>query len=597
MVKVTPSKPTLAPKPASQSRPAEPPGFNKASILQILILLLLPAIYAYYLVQNFWTLPETGDPLTYLGPAVWGEIAISPLAVAGHMVYFQFIDRIVLVTGLRLFCQAFSPDYMAGMYYIATVNLLIIFISVFWCYIKKGFLAGLFAGILLISSYSFLAYGTYIYADQTMALFALLAFIFFSAKYKNRLFDPMILAGVFTALCCFSKISGIAILILFIILIAVERKRGESTKFLLGFTVSTLVILFATFIVFGWESIRDLFVWQAQIMLKYFGIGYAFIYDSPRLSYFDIFLRQYYLPVVISIAILIGAYRQNLTRNLCFAAVSFVVFLVLANAVTRRWQGEHNYIYPAIVFCSLALAIYLATLLQEKNRQPSSKFNFFFKYKFDSVYAIICLVCICFALKFGIDHYYAFMHPEARDVPNIIRMAYIVIPLIIIGWLAVIEYLKSPTAILLFMVMIAIWCPAYNGAFAYDKVIKDRQTADFFYSAAPVLNQVPAKEFGVYVEDWNKMYEKERLLCVYGLFFNEKYAGTSWVSTEEEIKNSIYFVYEKGRMQKVKGNQILTDNPSEVRLQFPQAREIKTIPWQGKTLTVLEITRNIAPNN
>lgn len=536
---------------------------NYIKILQLLILLALPSIYIYYMTQYFWELPAPSDPLMYLGPTIRHSLG-----------GFSLFDRIVVVNGLCLASAIFSPIYIAGVYYIGVVNSLIVLIGIFWCYIKKGFFAGLFAGILLISSRLLLGCATYIYADQTVALFALLAFIFFFSKYRNKLFDPMILAGIFTALTCFSKIVGIAIFVPFIVSIALEKKWGELKKLLIGLILGILVVFFITYLLFGWDSLKGSFLATVH---RYWTSWNVVVLPGSPISYFSLLAREYYLPLFFSIVILIGAYREKVTRNLYFAAIGFVMFLTLAVSFTKSATAAENYLYPAVVFSSLGLAMYLGSLLKEKSTQLSTRFSFIFRDKVKLIYALICLFSVFFALQIGIDHYWAFTHPKEA---NIVRMAYPVIPLIIVGGLLLIEYSKSRIAILLFMILISLWSPAYNGAFAYASASFARQEAGFFYKAAPVLNDVPAKEFSIYVESWNKTKytgHPDRILWVYHSFFDEN-------------KKPFFIRHEKD-IPTAKGNQILTDNPEEVRHCFPYAREIKTVPWEGEMLTVLEISQ------
>jgi len=571
-------KPIQASESAFASQASLFSRLNYTKILEILILLAFPSIYVSCVLQHFWTLPFPSDPMFYLEPAgVWHSLVDI----------FPCIDRVVVSIGLRLSDSIFSPTYAAGMYYIAIVNSLIVAIGVFWCYIKRGFLAGVFAGVLLLTSYTLLAYGTYIYADQTMALFALLAFVFFSSEYKSRCFGPMILAGIFTALTCFSKLTGVVILIPFIILIVSERKWGEIKKLVIGFLAGTLVVFFITYLLFGWDSIA--YLPSAAMKYYLFASPVSNIRYGINLSYFDMLVKPYYLPIFFSMIILVGAYREKLTRNLYFAAMSFVAFLVLSIAITRSAQAIDSYLYPAVVFSSLGLAMYVATILKEGSTRLPTRFNFIFGNKAQLIYAATCLICVFCALQIGVDHYFYTLHPQAKSASVIIRTAYSIIPLMIIGGLLLIERSKSHIAILLFMILISLWSPAYNGAFAYNKARADRVRASFFYEAAPILNEVPAKEFSVYVEDWNINPYMNRLPRIYRPFFNDKYTKSSLADAEREIANSIYWIEDRKYIPDAKGNYVLTDNPEEIRRCFPGAEAIEKIPWRGKTLTILEI--------
>jgi hypothetical protein len=551
---------------------------NYLELLQILILLAIPSLYAFFVSQHFWTYPMPSDPTFYLEPAgVWHSFVDI----------FPCVDRVVVAIGLRLSDLVFSPTYVAGMYYIAIINTLIITVAVFWCYLKRGFLAGLLAGIFLVTTYTLLGYATYIYTDQTMALFALLAFIFFYSKYKSKWFNPMVLAGVFAALTCFSKIIGIAIFIPFAISIIAERRWGEIKKLVLGFIIGLVIIFIATYILFGWDSIA------------YLPSGAANYYSSANpfsdfryninLSYFGLILQAYYLPIFFSIVVLVGAYKEKLTRNLYFAAIGFIGILVLTIVFTGHAQAINNYLYPAVVFSAVGLAMYLAELLKREDTWLSNRLKFMRGNKAQLVYGVVCLACIFFALKVGIDNYSSFVNPAAENVSVVIRIACAAMPLVIVGGLLAIECLKSRLIILLFVLLACLWLPAYNGAFAYNKASADRARAGFFYEASPVLNVVPAKEFSVYVVDWNNTAYMNRLPRIYRAFFNEKYTKSSLAEAQAEISSSIYWIKAEQYIVNAKGDYILTDRPEEVYQYFPDAKAVIEVPWHDEVLTILEL--------
>jgi hypothetical protein len=161
-------------------------------------------------------------------------------------------------------------------------------------------------------------------------------------------------------------------------------------------------------------------------------------------------------------------------------------------------------------------------------------------------------------------------------------MVYPLIPLMMIGALMAIEYWSSRIVVLLFMILVSIWSPAYNGASAYDYVSNvDRPGVDHFYTSAPVLNQVPADKFSIYVEAWNKVSHSDRLMRIYAYFFNERKIDTGNISfiTKPESLSA----------DNIKGKHILTDNPALIHSYFPGATPVKSILWKDVQLTVMEL--------
>ncbi len=539
---------------------------NYIKFLHISVLLLLPVIYIYFASRYFWALPGPSDPLMYLGYSIHHA--------AGS---FRFVDRFVVVIGLSIFNAIFHPEYIAGPYYILSVNSLIIVIAIFWSYIKKGFFAALLAGILLISSFHFLAYATYIYADQTMSLFALLAFIFFYSQYKTKWLNRYILAGLFTALACFSKVSGCAIMIPFAITIFAEKKWGESIRFLLGFLCGVLLVFSAALGLFGWNSISGVFKAQVSEMSNRAQSHFAIFNGS--LSYFNTLVTENFLPIYFSMIIFIGAYKKKLTRDLYLAAISFIAVLTVLTAASMYMITSPNYIYPAVIFGSLGMALYLSDLREKKGALSSAKMAFMDNNGFSLIFGIICMILVIFAMKTGISFSNSFLHPIDQGVPRFIRMAYTIIPIIIVGLLLFIEYSKSRFTVLIFTTIICIWVPAYTGAYAYATASENRIFGEYFIERAPVINKIPEGNLSIYIEEWNKYHYVDRLPVIYyNLFNNKKHP-------------EILIITDKKNMPMAVGDQILTDNPQEVSKYFPQARVIDHIRWKGSVLTVLQISK------
>jgi hypothetical protein len=181
------------------------------------------------------------------------------------------------------------------------------------------------------------------------------------------------------------------------------------------------------------------------------------------------------------------------------------------------------------------------------------------------------------------------MDPGAENVPGIARTLYAIIPLAIVAGLVAIEVTRRPITVLLVLLVVFGWMPAYAGAFAFNKAKLDRQEAAFFYQAAPAINQVPVKEFGIFLESWNNYNHADRVTWVYRSFFNQKYTHASQEEAEKEIEGSIQFLSNSNQFSRLRSNYLLTDAPAKVLGAFPKAREIASFPWKDLTFRVYQL--------
>jgi len=567
-------------------------NFTIVNVLQILILTGFPIMYLIFTLKDFWMLPGPYDPMTYMEPAVWHSFV-------GH---FYLIDRIVVAIGIRLSALIFSPLYAAGPYYIAIINYLVISTAVLFAYKKGGFLAGLFAGILLTSAYLLLVYATWIYADQTMTLFALLSFIFFYSDYKSRIFNHMVIAGALIAFTCFSKITGLAILIPFAITLTQEKRWRETGRLFLGFAAGTLIIFAATYMLFGWDSvtyvIQNGFMQITGQLPGYYVLGQT--RNSIELSYLPMLFTEYNMFVALSMIVYIGAYRKKITRNLYFAALSFLVVYTLFIAFTGYFRAVPNYIYPVTVFGLLGTAVYLGLQFENSPRNIAG-IRVLSNRWFQLILGTTLIVISFLMLQYGVDNSVFLTAPAAKGVPYILRMAYTIVPLAIIVIMVLIEYTMARIAILIMFILIACWVPSYNGAYAINRTKIFANWHGFYYSTARVINQVNTQKLSVYLEEWKRKgwpYAEgtSGILWVYGNFFNEKYSKISYSDPRSrdkimaEVKANIDIITDEKDISSARGVYIITDTPVKVLKVFPGATVIKKLSWEGLSLSVMDIS-------
>jgi hypothetical protein len=536
--------------------------------LQCILLAAIPVLYLWFVFQDFWTLPAPSDPLQYLDPAVWHSVS-----------YFPWIDRTVVAMGLQVFTFLFSAfrPYEAGMFYIAAVNTAILVAGMAFGYYRRGFLAALITGLLLASSYPFLAYATYIYTDQTMALFALLALIFFTARYRNRWLDPALLAGFWGTLACFSKVTGVAVILFMLAWYLWRRDWPRLKKLGIGCGIGVAAVAAADMIFFGPESVAMLISGARG----YYGGWMVNTRYEIDLTYFTLLSSQLVLPLFLGAVVFIGAYRDPLTRPFYLGALAFVAVLTLFIAFTRQVQAIPNYLYPAVALCGVGAGLYLGGLAGQ--RQPS------YPPWAQVLVAALAIVLVFVVLKIGASFSGAFTNPNGAKVPGLARSLYSVVPLVIVAGMVAIEVTRRPAAILLTLLVVFSWMPAYAGAYASDKARADREEAAFFYEAAPALNKFPQKEFAIYVNEWVKSNHYDRLLWVYRSFFNQKYSLVSQAAAEEEMDQNVKLIENPREIPYLKANYILTDTPSTIRRYFPQSVETVSFPWRGVTLSVFQL--------
>jgi hypothetical protein len=119
-------------------------------------------LYGIIISQHFWLLPCHRDSVEYLAPAIFGT------SWGG---YYPWLDRINLAVGLRIWYLAFSlsPEDV-GQWFMLSVNLATMLVSIVWAARRAGFLAGLMIGIsLMLVPFSFIWF--YCISDQLLTLF------------------------------------------------------------------------------------------------------------------------------------------------------------------------------------------------------------------------------------------------------------------------------------------------------------------------------------------------------------------------------------------------------------------------------------------
>ncbi len=558
----------------------------------VLILVLFVLMYGFNISNYFFTLPSPSDPLQYLGPSVWKS-------TYGYFGYFGYLDRINLVSGLRVFSMFISPIYLAGPCYIIFVELLTLIIGLSWCYKVAGKWAMLIFAIIINSSYMTLSIATYIYPVQTAALYSLLAVMcFYYRNTKIKYFNLLIFSGIFSGLACFSKVSEVGGLIfLFSYLLFIEKSLVRCLKYCVGVMVGVIVSLGVFVILFNYQSLFNLF----DVFFRTFrGMCVPDSYKSNVVQYLYTLLDFRYFPVFISLFIAVDVYKKASSRLIVFYSWSFIVtiFAIYAFISGRGGYTIPYYIYTPYIVASLGLSIYFANIVNDQ-KNKDVKFPLF---------VILLFVCCGIGMLIGFNNpvieafntgynYYQTLDMYTVDTKifynYFTKVFYILGPIAIIVLLTFVEGSKSKKAVLFLLVVVSLFSSAYNGGIARKKAKADSGEANFFYDIAPVFNQVDDTKFAVYIKNNTHV---DRLLWVYGLFFDKKYRrGISYdsaVANEKDIQSNIKIITEPSQFIATDfGNTILTDDQVIVMSLFKASNIIKTIQWKDKSLYIIRVTQ------
>lgn len=570
------------------------------NLLQYAILFVFVVLYVYNIFSYFWTFAEPSDSLQYLGTAVWKTT----------WGYWPWLDRIGLAVNLRIFTMLFSKGYEAGMYYMGFVSTAILVLSMFWAFRKSGFWAAFFVGVFINTSYLTLGWSLFIFPDQTVALYSLLAFVFyFWDVQKSRYIKPNLFAGFFVGLALFTKATGVGILA-FLLFYTIYKRDWGRLKFLMSGIFISFVLTIASFIIlYNWESF-----WNVYGLFFRSSISKNLDTNKPifTASYFqELLLAMKYFPYM-ALFLMAAAYKNEKVKNLFLAAWSYIILLMILRSAGPTIP---SYIYSAYIFTVLGFSIYLSDLLAESENERIYKNK-----NFITIISLLVFGLISLGLKYGFvfspvekfDYDYLYLKPI--DIytsgnliyPVIVKKLYSFIPMVVLAILVYIEFSKSKKAIVSFVVLSSFWFSFSNGGLAFQKAKYDRERAGIYYEIAPLLNKVEDKQFSVYIKELNKYPCTDCLLWLYRIFFDEKYQRVfeekykSQYLNEYQVTGNIgYIEKEEDLLSKIKGNQIITDDPDSVLGYFPSATETKQVYYRGgqKKLYIMNIPEISANKN
>ena len=539
--------------------------------LQILALVFLVGFYAWNIINNFWLLPCHRDSVEYIAPAIFGT------SWGG---YWPWLERLTLAVGLRLFVL-FMPNntVMAGPTLLFVVNLAILITGILWAFKRAGFYASFFFAIFFSSSYLPTLYGSIVYPDQFVALFSLLTFIFFFEDdfgiiQTKKFHKFMLIAGIFAALTCFSKVMGLSTLAFFLFYLFLTRDWKRMRDFCFGLLLGSLLICTSYSLLYNPQSlvytIKQFFVSNVSDNLD--------VLNKFYVSYLNIVLDMLFAPF-IGLLIAIGAYRKSLTRNLFLVAWANIIIMYCYAAFAGAGNGPHaRYIYTAFIFTILGLSIHFSEYVH-LNKQNGSKI------------IIIGVALLLLGRSIGVTFDPSQYTPA--KFPYYIKWLYVLGPLFILGAMILIEFFKTRWLIPLLVICISLWNTSYNGGWAtsYQKLLTTY--CNDMFTAAKAVNEVPSNNFGVYVSSFTELQNPERIIWIYKYFINSSIPHENGFDSlykfNQFISQNIQYIPGERKLTTVDFDYLLTDQEASVKQHYPHATRVKEIFWKGKSLSVLKL--------
>jgi hypothetical protein len=458
-------------------------------------------LYGWNIFNYFWAYTMPNDPLQYLGPAYWGTTFGC----------WPWLDRINLAINLRIFMLIFSNPYIAGMLYVGFINILILIFGSIWAFKKQGFWAALIFGVLFNTSFLTLGWSTFLYPDQTVALYALLAFITFFSEAKEKSLLKY-LTGFFIGLALFSKITGVAVLLFFFIYCVYKKKWIEIKQICIGLICATLFVGLAFILLYNYQSFiytfKTFFTSNIQQNLS--------LPHKIAANYGGLLTSTIYFPF-IALFICLGAYKVGETKYPFFISWAFIILIFLLHLFGHPIP---SYIYTAFIFTILGLSMYLATIIESDK-------SLFLKAPAPNVgIVIIMLFLLIFGLKLGFhypavkdfSYYHAYLDkldiyvnwtPFGLNYPKYIPVLFSLIPLLLVGLLSMTELLRTKLTVIFLVLFIAFGGSFYNGGLAYKKASFERNYTKESYAFALSLKQVPSNNYSIYINP--KKYSPERI--------------------------------------------------------------------------------------
>lgn len=563
-----------------------------ARVAEIAAVLLPIAFFAWLVMAKLWIKPFPSDPLQYLIPAAKDNIAVN----------WPWLDRIALAVNLRIFCQFVRPAYLAGALCILITNLVTMTALSLWAWRRKGFFAGIMAATLMATSYYFLAFATYIYPDQTVAMYSALAFtvLFWLGDRQKIPAWRVFVCGVFVAMAVLSKITGISALLFFSAYILWKRDWPKAAVYAAGGLAGTILVLSSFAALYGIDCLKtSLESLSGNVSTNMEGN----VKCLNCVSYLSVLSSSLYIPVYAALFILAAAYRKKDSRTAMLAGWSSIAIIYfIYTASNRGGVPIPTYIFAAFPMAAAGMAIHLApsvNIVAGKCHRDILPLRLIYIAVITT--GILALMALGFHLggrwpmvkNFNMSYHYflpldVYSYKIKWEYHKLIKAIFILCPIVTILLLVCHEALKKFKAlpVLGLAVIVPLWCMMQNGGLARKRAEYYRKQNDFFYDNSAILSKLDAgPHCGIMVEKWRRKPKYERLLRVYNGFF----------SPLNPNGTKFRFIDDIGNLRYQPGMTVLTDSPNFLAEYPGSTVERKLKDGDGNELTLIKL-RKLKPD-
>lgn len=550
---------------------------NRMDLFEVALISIFPLVYLLNISNHFWALPAAGgDSLEYLGGVRWGTTYM----------FFPWLDRITLATNLRITSFFCDPSYLAGPVYILAIHLIMLTMGLVWVYRQSGFIASVCLGVFWNTAYVPLAFSTFVYADQTVALYSLGAFMIMFYGAEKRGILRLVLCGILCGFALTSKITGIGTLLFFLLWCLWEKNVLRFLWVLAGVVIGIMLAFLLYSLVYNFESL----VCTIRLFFGSKLIGNITINRNNLVSHTkDVLLSLSHFPFVC-LFMLPGAYRYEKTKHLLGLTWVFIIFLACIFAFTPRGgEAKVTYLYTAFIINLIAVSLYIGDISGNRSvKRNTSSAKIINAEKILWVGLILTCLYIGFYIAINMSPYkvgiaditlppvsiFQPLNAYASRLPLFVKIFYTLGPIAVL-LLLIASLCEMPAKknrwVYLMVPVVALWGAAYCGGIAYRVTEDYMRQHSIAYEVAPFLNKVSSKRFAVFLDE-RKAY---CLPWIYHSFIDNRRIKRGYdnrLRSYKELMNDVAFFTKEEELLEMRDKGI---NPRKLRNFYMNAEKIQ----------------------
>jgi hypothetical protein len=530
--------------------------------------------YAAFVIRLGWVKPPPSDQLEYLQGVEWGTT----------VGFWPWLDRVALGASIGFLRLIPLPVYHTGPAYAFFISSASLLYSMLWLQKRYGFGSAWVFALTFFSSWYAYFFGSQVFPEPTQIFFSILAIFPLidyletsDKKYLKR-------AAFFSAWAALTKITSLLLPVLLLFLVWKKAKdRNEIKEFIKYFTIGVISIFVIFTLAYGpastWDMVREFFVKNFSFMYK--GRSEA----NNIVSYLEVVLNKSFLPVLLSLFIFSGVYKEKIYFRLALFAWFFFLILYGIHIISGRGGPViNNYMYPTFFFAALTFAAYVGKNVVIEGTAA--------KIKWTAISIFLLSAGIGIASSGKTTHifqpgYIGFLTYPLKVFFNSGLLLIVVLPLLF-------EIKKSSKVAKALVIAMTLWCTAFNVG-SLRKYFREVlfPEANFYYDNMEALTLVDAKEYNIYIEAWHTASHAERIVWgVYRHFFRDKYVHegvNAQILNEQEVKSSISFLNNEKEIAAAKHKTFLTDKPEIIQKYFPSSLIQTNLNWKGLNLFIVEV--------